>query len=81
MSSSKPHCHAVARFGQPGSVWRSTGLLGSVSLTAGLSRNCENQVDGPVAKANAGEQREVAMSKKIAIDEAKAQTVHYHKPP
>ena len=33
VSSSKPHCHAVARFGQPGSVWRSTGLLGSVSLT------------------------------------------------
>ena len=37
--SSKPHCRAhgraVARFefGQPGSVWRSTGLLGSVSLT------------------------------------------------
>ena len=31
--SSKPRCRAVARFGQPGSVWRSTGLLGSVSLT------------------------------------------------
>ena len=33
VSSSKPHYRAVARFGQPGSVWRSTGLLGSVPLT------------------------------------------------
>ena len=28
--SSKPYCHAVARFGQPSSVWRSAGPLGSV---------------------------------------------------